>query len=151
MTVRSHIYSSAALAALLLSISHSLQMALTCLLAGILIDLDHVFDFLFFSKEKLSVRSVFLWCNQAKWQKVTLIFHSYELFFVLAVAVFYFPNAVLMGFLFGMGLHLLLDQFGNRYFNKIFRLNLFFYFMIYRTLKGFKKENMLKMLENAND
>lgn len=143
MTIRAHIYSSAFLGGFLLWITHSLQVALFSLLGGVLIDVDHLFDFIIFSGRKASVKNFFLWCEQAKWERVTVIFHSYELFLIMSVIVYYFPNAALVGFLCGMGLHLCLDQIGNRYFNKVFSLNQFFYFITYRIKSGFKKENMV--------
>ena len=142
MTVKTHIGSSALLGLLLYYISSSFIMASSAFLSGILIDLDHLLDFLILSGEKFSIKNLFGWCNEGRWKKITLIFHSYELFALYAVAVYYHPHPLMVGVFFGVGLHLLLDQIGNRYLLKNMALHQLFYFLTFRVISGFRKERL---------
>lgn len=139
MDIRTHLYASTLLGGTLYSLTQSKQVAILSFLSGVFIDLDHVFDFLIFSKEKLSIRNIFSWCENVRWKRITLIFHSYEIFLILCIITYYFPDNILIGILSGMGLHLMLDQIGN---HRRFGLSLWFYFFIYRALAGFHKDNL---------
>lgn len=92
-----HVSTSAMLAAALYVYSGSVPMAASCLASGVLIDLDHVVDFHLFSGERFSIANFFSWCNECRWQRITLIFHSYELFGILCAVAYYLDNAVLRG------------------------------------------------------
>lgn len=142
MDVRTHVYSSILVSGSLYAITHSPYIALSCFLSGIFIDIDHLFDFILFSKTRISVKNLFMWCDDGKWDRITLVFHSYELFLILAIVTYYFPYNVLIGILFGIGVHLIVDQIGNRYINKKFCLSLFFYFLIYRIYVSFHKSKL---------
>jgi len=142
MDIRTHISTSAFLGGALYAIAQSPQIAIFAFLGGVFIDIDHVFDFLIFSDDKISIKNIFLWCDEGKWKKITLIFHSYELYLILALLTYYFPYKALIGILFGTGLHLIVDQIGNRYINKKFCLSVFFYFLIYRIYVGFHKNQL---------
>jgi hypothetical protein len=48
----------------------------------------------------------------------------------------------MLGIFFGVGLHLLLDQIGNRYLLKHLTPHPLFYFLSFRLLHGFKKEKL---------
>src|SRR3989338_5501892 len=99
MDVRTHVYSSVLVSGSLYAITHSPYIAISCFLSGIFIDIDHLFDFIFFSKDRISVKNLFMWCDNGKWERITLIFHSYELFLALGIFTYYFPGSVLIGIL----------------------------------------------------
>jgi hypothetical protein len=143
--IRTHLYTSTLLGGTLYSFTQSNQAAIFSFLSGVFIDLDHVLDFLIFSKEKLYIRNIFSWCEDGRWKKITLIFHSYEIYLILCIITYYFPGDILIGILSGMGLHLILDQIGNR---RRFGLSLWFYFFIYRAFAGFHRDNLRKMSES---
>jgi hypothetical protein len=138
MKPTAHVYTSAALAAALYAYSHSVPEAALCFAGGTLIDLDHLIDFHLFSGEEFTIKNFFSWCH-SRWQRLTLIFHSYELFCVACAVAYYLDSTLVRGVLWGAGLHLLLDQIGNQ---KNFRISPWFYFLIYRAAVGFRRENL---------
>lgn len=148
MTVRTHIVTSALLAAILYSASSSAIMSLTAALGGVFIDLDHMVDYLVFSGEKFSLRGMFSWCDDGRWEQIVLIFHSYELFALYALWVYFNPHPFFAGIFYGVGLHLILDQIGNRYLLKNLSLHPLFYFLTYRAWAGFRKEYLREDRKN---
>lgn len=134
-----HVSTSALLATTLYAYSGSLPVAASCLVSGVLIDLDHVVDFHLFSGERFSITNFFSWCNESRWQKISLIFHSYELFGILCVVSYYLDNAILRGMVWGAGLHLLIDLLAN---SRKYRLSPWFYFLGYRIAVGFRREKL---------
>ena len=116
---------------------------MAALLSGIFIDLDHLIDFLIFSKERFLLRDLLKWC-ETDWERSIFPFHSWEAYLIFALFTYYLPHPAQFGLLLGCGLHLLLDQIGNRYFLKHDSIRPLFYFITYRALKGFRKEGMLE-------
>lgn len=49
------------------------------------------------------------------------------------------PNEIVIGILFGVGLHIMLDQARNPYGFKRFKISSYFYFLIFRIWTGFYK------------
>tara|TARA_Y100000294_G_scaffold33395_1_gene28793 strand:+ start:114 stop:572 length:459 start_codon:yes stop_codon:yes gene_type:complete len=144
MKISTHLYTSTLLSGGLYAVTRSPQIALSCFLSGIFIDIDHVFDFLIFSGEKFSIKNMISWCNESRWEKIVLIFHSYEVLIFLSFIMYYFPGNILMGILLGGGLHLVLDQIGNCFFGKQLRASPWFYFLTFRVFSGFRKEKLLR-------
>ncbi len=134
-----HVSTSAILATAIYAYSRSVPEAASCLVGGVLIDLDHVVDFHLFSGERFSLTNFFSWCNESRWQRLTVIFHSYELLGILCAIAYYLDNAVLRGIIWGAGLHLLLDQIGNL---RTFRLSPWFYLLGYRIVMGFRRDKL---------
>lgn len=142
MNCRAHIYTSSLIGGVLYAVTQSSQAAISSLLSGILLDIDHIFDFLIFSDDKISIKNLFSWCDGGRWEKITLIFHSYELYVLLVVVTYYFHHDILIGAMFGTGFHLLLDVIGNCYLRKNFRFSPIFYFLTYRIFAGFNKNRL---------
>jgi len=98
-------------------------------LGGILIDLDHLFDyFLFFGWDfRLDkfLSSYFLLSG-----KVYLPFHSWELIFILSFFTLVYNSLWLSIFTLSLGLHILTDH--------IQRKDPLFYFMLYRLFCNFE-------------
>lgn len=90
--------------------------ALTAGLAagGFLIDLDHVFDYLVFEKQRSLRPSAFLrYYLEGRVQRVVLPLHSYELLAVLTLLAWLSHRDWLWGYVLGTALHLPLDILWN--------------------------------------
>ncbi len=62
-----HFYSSWLLGGIVYKLSQSVGISMAAFLSTILIDIDHVFDFIIFSGEKFSIKNIFSWCNHGRW------------------------------------------------------------------------------------
>lgn len=140
MTTTAHTIASVVLAAGIYKATSSVEMASAALFVGIFLDIDHIIDFFIFSGERFSISGFTSWCYEGRWNKLILMFHSYELFALYSLLVYNFPNPILLGILCGMGLHLILDQVGNRHLIKAFTISKWFYFFTFRAWGGFRKE-----------
>ncbi|HBA62058.1 MAG TPA: hypothetical protein DCZ92_14835 [Elusimicrobia bacterium] len=112
-------------------------MSVSCLLSGVLLDVDHLLDFYLTTDEPFSYKVFRAWCHEVRWERIYLVLHSYELYLLLVLAAFVYRNEVLTGAALGMGLHLLMDQLGNTVLDKRF------YFFIFRYRSGFAKSALL--------
>ncbi|MBI4350366.1 MAG: hypothetical protein HY550_02900 [Elusimicrobia bacterium] len=133
MKAKAHVCASAAAGAAVWGSTGSAAMAVSCLASGILLDADHLLDFYLLAGEPFSVKGFVSWCDELRWEKIYLALHSYELYVLLVLAARLFPGEILYGVLLGMGLHLFMDQTGNKPLNK------WFYFMTFRYRSGFAK------------
>ena len=81
---------------------------------GFLIDLDHVFDYLVFEKQKDLRPSAFLrYYLEGRVERVVLPLHSYELVVLLTLLAWAFHRDWLWGYVLGTALHLPLDILWN--------------------------------------
>ena len=129
-----HIYASAAAGGAAYGLTGSAEMSASCLLSGIFLDVDHILDFCLLTDERFTIKGFLSWCHELRWTRIYLILHSYELYALLALAAFFFTSEALKEVLLGMGLHLLMDQAGNKGLNK------WFYFMAFSgTVPALKK------------
>jgi len=90
--------------------------ALTAGLAvgGFLIDLDHVFDYLVFERQRDLRPSAFLrYYLEGRVERVVLPLHSYELVALLTLLAWLFHRDWLWGYVLGVALHLPLDILWN--------------------------------------
>lgn len=140
MTTTVHTITSTALAAAIYVKTGSVAMAGAALLSGIFLDIDHIIDFFIFSGERFSIRGFTSWCYEGRWNRLILIFHSYELYVLFGLLVYHYPNPVLLSIFGSVGVHLLLDQAGNRYLIKAFAISPWFYFFTFRAWGGFYKD-----------
>jgi len=140
-----HTAASAAAAGGIYAWTKSTPLAVSCLISGIFIDVDHIADFFIFSGEKFSLSNFFSWCDDVRWSHVTLLFHSYELYILFAALTFIrWPgNIIAHGVLAGVGLHLVMDQLGNREQPNGITLKPLFYFLTFRWLANFEREKMI--------
>lgn len=132
MKATAHICASIAAGSAAYGLTGSPGISVSCLLSGILLDVDHLLDFYLLAGERFTFKGFFSWCYELRWRKIYLVLHSYELYLLLALAACLFPSQALTGVLLGMGLHLFMDQLGNKGLNK------WFYFMIFRYRSGFE-------------
>lgn len=131
MRTTAHICASSAAGGAAYALTGSAELSVYCLLSGVLLDLDHLADFFLLAGEPFTFKGFFSWCHDMRWKKIYLVLHSYELYLLLLLAAWLFPSRALTGFLLGMGLHLLMDQAGNKALHK------WFYFLIFRYRSGF--------------
>ena len=142
MTTTAHTIASTVLAAGIYKATSSVEMASAALLVGIFLDIDHIIDFFLFSGERFSISGFRSWCYEGRWERLILIFHSYELYALFGLLVYYYPHPVLLSIFWSVGLHLILDQIGNRYLIKAFVISPWFYFFTFRAWGGFHKDWM---------
>ena len=139
MHLRNHIILSTITSVGFAYLSHSSSATVACFLSGIFIDLDHLIDY-YDAKKKItfSYHQLKEWCILNKEGRLFLFLHSYELFLIFWVLIYYFNLGVnWVGLMTGMTVHLIADQFSNP-------LKPLSYFLVYRLKLGFKKEKLLK-------
>jgi len=119
---------------------------LVCLLAGVLIDLDHVVDF-YIHKQAKSInplkfyRDLCDWCLGLKFDFLYIFLHSIELIFLIWLLIWIFNLGIFwIAIAVGFTQHMILDLI----FNIKRFLPLRGYFFFYRMKKAFKKEFLLR-------
>jgi len=135
MTPKQHTIASAVTTAVFASFSHSWIANTACFLSGILIDVDHVLDYMLYKKSfPWKYRSLTEFCDSKKQGRLYLIFHSYELLllFIGLGALLGFP-LLWLGVFVGVSVHLILDEIYNP-------LRPLAYFFIFRLKHDFKRE-----------
>ena len=122
----------------------SLTVAMVCFLAGFLIDVDHVLEYIIhYGWRNFSLKKCYIKCLETKrgnraagFTKLYLIFHSIEIVSALFLLAVISGNIYLLAIAFSTGLHLLMDQVGND-------MGAGFYFLFWRARKGFLVEKLL--------
>lgn len=109
-----HAASSALIAGILYLFFKSWSMALSCFISGILIDIDHVYDFVKETGFPFEWKKMYgIICNNdiTHW---TIVFHSWELVFLLAISAWFTDwNPWITGVSAGFGHHVMMDVFHN--------------------------------------
>lgn len=137
MRAKYHLITSVPVSGIAYFFSKDYFLSAAVLLSHIFIDLDHLFDYCYYSyikKEKISVKNFFEVCYNRKLEKIFLILHSYELFAIISTASMFLINPVINGIIIGGLTHLALDSVfnGNRRYS---------YFLTYRIIKKFSAES----------
>ena len=109
-----HVLSSALLASILYLFFKSWSMALSCFFSGILIDVDHIYDYIrefgFPFKIKDFINTVY---NNGI-SRLTFVFHSWEILFLLGIIAWFTNwNPWIAGILIGFAHHIVLDKLNN--------------------------------------
>jgi len=115
--------------------THSVAGTAACLASGVLIDLDHLLDYVL-ARRKLTFDLAELehFCGKEKFSRLYILFHSYEFLALLWLAIWFWQlNFVWQGVAWGVTLHLVLDQFVNP-------LKPLVYFFTYRLKHGFDRK-----------
>ncbi len=90
-------------------------MAIASLVSGILIDTDHVIDYIIEYGLRFDVKDFFRSCYERRFRRALLILHAWELLAVMGAAAWLTRwNPWVVGLLAGYGQHMVLDQIGNR-------------------------------------
>lgn len=108
-------------------------------LSSILIDIDHLFDYIRECGIKnFNVRTFCQWHYDFRFDKTWIVFHSFELLFLLWAFIMVLKlNIYWVSFALGVTFHLILDCL----FNRIFALT---YFFIFRWRNGFHPEKLFR-------
>lgn len=110
MKIEHHIVISALISGSLFAVFRSSGLAAASFLSGILIDTDHVIDYMIANRSSLKFREFLAYFYREKHQKITLLFHGWEwLCCLIAVSVITDFNSWITGFLAGYGQHIVLD------------------------------------------
>ena len=134
-----HLKYSTVAAGVLLFTTKSFKVAISCVAAGVLVDLDHLIEYKNYcgddwNWEEFSSGSYF---NEKKTVKV--VFHSWEaavmMWSIVLTRDAVRKKSVLYGIAVGYTLHLILDQIGND-------LCFMGYFELYRWLVGWKQDKL---------
>jgi hypothetical protein len=111
-------------------------------LGGVLIDVDHVVDYILFERRReLSPRAFLRHYAEQRHQHVVLLLHSYELMGALAALAWATGCVWLWGYLVGMALHLPLDIVFNG--RRLSRNLVPFYSFAYRWRARFRSAALL--------
>jgi hypothetical protein len=134
-----HLIASLSLGALLWVFTHSILAGFLCLVSGVLVDVDHLIDYLInVGLRRFSLKDFYWTCvklkherQESRIQKTYLIFHSWELVILFGVGYLLFRNIYLLAIALGYTGHLILDATARA-------LHPLSYFISYRLKKGFK-------------
>jgi len=128
-----HFVAALPLAGGLYALGVSAPEAAAAMAAGVLVDVDHVADYLWLKKGRFKIRSFYEEYREHLTGRLILIFHSWELAAV-AVFAFWLWSAPSWAWCLAAGwvYHLLCDQATNR-------VGLRFYFLCFRAARGFRR------------
>ena len=139
MKLRSHIIASIIFSTLFFWVFKSWKITAVCLLSGVLIDIDHVFDYFLEHKKRFRVKEFFDLHNNAKMLFFMVIFHSWELLALLGICAFLMKwDPWVVGVTIGFTQHIILDQIFNK-------PNKWLYFFLWRLKNDF---SAIKFLSN---
>jgi len=129
--IQYHIGLSLSIALALYAVYRSAAMATASFFAGVLLDADHVFEYLREYGFRFDKKFFFNSFHYTLYRKIVLPFHAWEWLVLLAVLpVFSLGSYVSIGIIIGMGQHLIADQFTNS-------VHRWGYFISYRVWKKF--------------
>jgi hypothetical protein len=133
MQAPKHVIASVIISALVWWWLRSSAAALACFLMGVLVDLDHVIDFLYNSRRHLRIHRFFAVFEFEILENIFVFLHSWEFALVWLALLFCGPGVrqpVTLGLFIGFVTHLGLDNLFNRH-------SRWAYFLLYRLRHGF--------------
>ncbi|PIU41130.1 MAG: hypothetical protein COS99_07270 [Candidatus Omnitrophica bacterium CG07_land_8_20_14_0_80_42_15] len=138
MLVRDHLIASGVISGIWYYFTKSVPESLVFFLSGFIIDVDHFVDYYISHPFTLKYKKIRAACLTMDQKEVYILLHSFELV-ILAVIIgaIFFPERIYFVAVLGVVQHLMLDQVSNDTYP-------FSYFLIYRFLKGFRKESVFK-------
>lgn len=139
MRARYHVIVSLSGGAIIYLLTRSLSKAILFSIAGIFIDLDHLFDYIRnYGWKIISFPDFFKIFYTFKLKRIYVFLHSYELFLFLGLFLWYFKIDWGWAVFLGLSIHLLMDQI--YYFISFREGSRRFYFLTYRISRGFETE-----------
>jgi len=133
-----HIIASALLSGVLWFFTKSFFAAGLCFVSGVLIDVDHVIEYIIhYGARGLNLKKVYKACEDMRFNRLYLVFHTAELGILLWAATVLTQNIYLLALASGYSLHLILDIVGNQ-------VHPLYYFFILRLLHKFHTERLTK-------
>ena len=140
MKLRSHVIASIIFSTLFFVAFKSWTIATVSFFSGVLIDIDHVFDYFLEFRKRFEVKEFFDVHHNRKILFYMAIFHSWELLALLSICAFLMSwNPWIVGTIIGFTQHIILDQIFNKNLNRLM------YFFFWRMKKSF---NMNKIFPN---
>ncbi len=134
MKLKHHITASIIISALLLAISKSWIIFTSSLISGVLIDIDHILDYLWEFRKPFIIKEFIDLNYQRKTLFLMIVFHSWELLALLSICAFLMSwNPWIVGTIIGFTHHLILDQI-------FYKLNKWSYFFFWRMKNSFSVE-----------
>lgn len=123
------------------------SVGLVCFLSGLLLDIDHIIEYLInFGWKDFTLKNFYQTCRRTakqqgepRFKQVHLVFHSLELAFILWFVVFYTKNAYVFAATLGYSLHLVMDSLGGD-----LGIDFLFYFIGWRAKKGFQASSLIR-------
>jgi len=110
-----HLAASGAVSGVLFALTRDAELALASAFSGVLLDLDHIPDYLAQPGRSRSVSDFVQACLRKELNRVYLVLHAWELLVGAAlVTAFTGYGSVPLGLFLGFFHHMLLDHFGNR-------------------------------------
>ena len=89
-------------------------LAAANLIAGIFIDMDHLFDYLYAHGRPFKIQNFFRVCDNCQFDKIFLFLHGWEWVALLGIAAWLTDwNPWITGTFIGIGHHIFLDSFYN--------------------------------------
>lgn len=114
MKLQQHTAFSVFIAGLLFIIFKSWALALSCIISGIFIDLDHIIDVVREHGQGVTVKDFFRICNHGQFNRIILFLHGWEWLPLWAITAWLTGwNPWITGTLIGFGQHLVLDAYSN--------------------------------------
>ena len=135
--LRYHAIASLGCSVIFYLIFKSFLYSVVCFLAGILVDLDHVIDYVRCTGWNLDIKHFFQFMYEIRYKRLTILFHAWE-FSVLFVIMIIVTGGNLFVLAVGIGFvqHLIFDQCTNP-------VKPLAYFITYRLRHKFRKECVL--------
>ena len=114
MKLHYHTAISLTISGILYMIFRSWGLAAANLIAGIFIDLDHLFDYLYTHGRPFKVKDFFRVCNNSQFNRIFLFLHGWEWVALLGMAAWVTGwNPWITGTFIGIGQHIFFDAFHN--------------------------------------
>lgn len=114
MRLHHHTAISLTISAVLYMMFRSWGLTASSLVAGIFIDLDHYFDYIYSHGRPFRIKDFFRVCNNHQFNKIVLILHGWEWVALLGMAAWLTDwNPWITGTFIGIGLHIYLDTVYN--------------------------------------
>ena len=125
--------------------TESLYAGLVCFFSGVLVDVDHIIEYIIHNGLKgFSLRKVYQACEatsaskgKMRFPKLYLIFHSGEAAILLWIATLYIKNIYLIALAFGYSIHIIMDSMANPMY-------LYSYLIIWRATKNFNASSLFR-------
>lgn len=131
-----HLIASVPLAGAVYLASGSVAMTAGAGVANVLVDLDHVVDYLYMTGGRLKLGSLYRDYRRHRTPKLILAMHSWELsILALACAWLWGAPALVWGLVLGWLFHLVCDQIANR-------VGAPFYLLSYRYFRDFERSKL---------
>lgn len=145
MKATGHIISALPLGAALYLATKSPACALVGCAAAVLVDTDHLLDYLIITKRLDTPRKIMESYKTLQiLHKNYFLFHAWEWAALLLLLLALFPLLLLASFVAGYLTHMIIDQIYNTQFLGKFNLKNLFYFFLYRLKYGFDVPSLRK-------